>query len=311
MKKSLLFFLVLVLFSFFPLNSFSETLTLKDALNRTVKIETPVKRAVFLVGYEIIPFLDLWHQTVGISLWARYENDLLGNKVKSFVNVGTASNPNIETIVSLKPDLVITWPYNQRVIQTLESLGIPTYTIAPNSLKDLFSLIHDLALIFGKEKRGEKLIKLMRETLSELNSLVATAYKPGVIFTWGRPTRISGKQGVVPDLIRIAGGKNLGDVFDRPYIDLSLERLVILNPEVIFIWGNARYDAYYLLKDERLSSIKAIKNKRVYKAPEWSTWSPRAVLIALWMGTKLHPEVITQAFFQQKKAQLESFITNP
>ncbi|AEH44384.1 periplasmic binding protein [Thermodesulfatator indicus DSM 15286] len=308
MKK---FLLCLLIFFFFPLNSFSKTLTIKDALNRTVKINAPVKKAIFLVGYEIIPFLDLWHQTVGISLWAKYENDLLGKKAKDFVNVGTASNPNIETIVSLKPDLVITWPYNQRVIQTFESLGIPTYTISPNSLYDLFNLINDFALIFGKEERGNRLINLMRGTLNELNSLVANAYKPGVVFTWGRPTRISGKQGVVPDLIRIAGGKNLGDKFDRPYIDIPLERLVILNPEVIFIWGNARYNASDLLKDERLSSVSAVKNKKVYKTPEWSTWSPRAVLIALWMGTKLHPELVTPAFFKQKKAQLESFITNP
>ncbi len=305
-------FLVLIISCFiFPLKSFSKTIVLKDALNRAVKINAPVKRAVFLVGYEIIPFLDLWHQTVGVSPWAKYENDLLGEKAKGFVNVGTASNPNIETIVSLRPDLVITWPYNQRVIQALESLGIPTYTIAPNSLHDLFTLINDFALIFGREKRGQKLVSQMRDILSELKKLVSLAFKPGVVFTWGRPTRISGKQGVVPDLIRAAGGKNLGDKFDRPYIDIPLERLVMLNPEVILIWGNARYDASDLLKDERLSWIRAVKNKRVYKAPAWSTWSPRAVLLALWMGTKLHPDLVTPVFFRKKETELEQFLTSP
>ncbi|MCG2813146.1 MAG: ABC transporter substrate-binding protein, partial [Thermodesulfovibrionales bacterium] len=36
--------------------------------------------------------------------------------------------------------------------------------------------------------------------------------------------------------------------------------------------------------------VSAAKNSRVYKAPKWSTWSPRLAIVALWMAMKTYPE---------------------
>lgn len=51
----------------------ASTVEIKDHLGRRVSLEVPVKRAVVVIGYELIPALDLWDSVVGVSRWARGE----------------------------------------------------------------------------------------------------------------------------------------------------------------------------------------------------------------------------------------------
>ena len=59
---------------------------------------------------------------------------------------------------------------------------------------------------------------------------------------------------------------------------------------MIFIWGNAGYGAQDIIDNPQWRFIKAVREKRVYKLPEWTTWSPRLALVALWMAQKAYPE---------------------
>ena len=298
----------LCLFFLFPSSSLAKTIPVTDALGREVRINIPVKRAVFLIAYEFIPYLDLWDQTVGISLWAKRESDLLKlypQRLKGLKAVGTATNPNLEAITSLNPDLIITWTYFPKAVEVLSSLGIPTLALAPESLADVFKTLDLLAKVFARKKEGLQVKQAMKHLLKFLADCLSSASRPRVLFLWNTPTRVSGRSGVVPDLIRMAGGRNCGDELELPYATVSVERIVIWNPEVIFIWGNAHYDEKTILKDSRFATLAAVKERRVYKLPPWSTWSPRAVLLALWMAKRLHPERIDQDSYERQKRLFE------
>ncbi len=298
---------------FFPVTALSRTITVTDALGRKVVIKTPVKRAVFLIAYEFIPYFDLWDQTVGISIWAKKESELLRKvgrqKLCLFKTVGTATNPNLEAIFALDPDVVITWSYYPEEVKAFSSLNIPVLTISPESLSQLMQTMRLLALVFEKEERYHKVKEAMDHIFTILKEKTSNRrHKLRVGFFWNNITRIAGRSGVVPDLIRLAGGKNIGDRLTQPYVSISLEKLVLWDPEVIFIWGNALYDETTVLHDTRLSSISAVKNSRVYKLPSWSTWSPRAALIALWMAQKMYPDSITKTFFQHEKERFDNLL---
>ncbi len=292
---------------------FAQSIQVTDALGRKVMVNAPVKRAVFYIGYEFIPYLDLWGQTVGLSLWAFQEEEfrkLFGPHLKRLKPVGTATHPNLEALVALKPDLVLTWTYQPRAVETISALGIPVITLAPEGLCDLFKTLDILGRLFGKEKRAKALEGAMKQVLKDLNTRLSSAKKVRVVFMWNRPTRVSGKKGVVPELIRAAGGKNMGDELSLAYADVSLEHIVMWNPEVIFIWGNARFGPEDILKDTRLSRVEAVRTHRVYKLPSWSTWSPRAVLLAVWMAKRLHPEKIDQKFFTCEEDLINQFLSH-
>jgi len=89
--------------------------------------------------------------------------------------------------------------------------------------------------------------------------------------------------------VEIAGGKYIsGD--SESYDTITPEQLLAWNPDVIFIWGNAKYSARDIMSSPQWQHVKAVRNRQVYKAPEWSTWSPRLAPVSLWMAMKLYPE---------------------
>ena len=68
-----------------------------------------------------------------------------------------------------------------------------------------------------------------------------------------------------------------------------MEQIIAWNPDVIFIWGNAKYDVQSILENPQWRHIEAVMHRAVYKAPKWSNWSPRIAPLALWMAKKTYP----------------------
>ena len=69
-----------------------------------------------------------------------------------------------------------------------------------------------------------------------------------------------------------------------------MESIVSWDPDVIFIWGSARYGPEELLSGSQWKSIKAVRDGKVFKAPDLTTWSPTICSLALWMAWKTYPE---------------------
>lgn len=279
------------------------TLVVRDASGRKVEVRVPVRRAVFLIGYELIPYLDLWNQTVGISLWAKRYSDLLkelgAERLKEIPSVGTATQVNLEALALLSPDLVVTWTYRPETLRVLEEFGRRNQTaiiaISPESLKDLRSTMRLLAELFGKEERLLRVNRAMEEIFSLIDNRLSglrESEKKRILWLWGDHChcKVAGGRGVVADILRLAGGRNCAEALDHPYPRVSPEKIVLWDPEIIFIWGNASYGAEDILRDRRLAAVKAVKHGAVYKAPAWSTWSPRVALITLWVAMKIYPE---------------------
>ncbi|MCD6548567.1 MAG: ABC transporter substrate-binding protein, partial [Thermodesulfobacterium sp.] len=95
------------------------------------------------------------------------------------------------------------------------------------------------------------------------------------------------------------GGINPAGFIKQRYADVSIERILLWNPDVIFIWGYAGYTPEWILNNSQWEHIKAVKNKQVYKLPHWSTWSPRVALVALYMAMKIYPEYFKDINFEK------------
>lgn len=285
----------------------ASSLVITDKLGRTITVDVPVKRAVVVITYELVPALGIWDQVVGISRWAEEECDLYRNIVEKFPqfrrpHVGIGTDVNIEAVMALQPDLVITWSYNQKAIRFLEEKGIKVIAIYPDSLEELYDVIRMHGAIFGKAERAEEVIAEMEKVFRMIRERVqdiAPEKRLKVIHLGGKPTTVSGSVGVTNDLITIAGGVNLGSEIKDRNADVSVEQIIRWNPDVIFIWGNAGYGPEWLLENSQWRYVKAVQQKRVYKLPKWSTWSPRLAPIALWVAMKLYPEKFRDISFDQ------------
>ncbi|MDI6890146.1 MAG: ABC transporter substrate-binding protein [Thermodesulfovibrionales bacterium] len=274
----------------------ASTITYNDKLGRKVAIDVPVKRAVFFISYELIPTLGVWDKVVGISRWA-YDNDLMKaakpDIEKTIPSVGSGSDVNIEALLKLKPDLVITWTFKPETIRFMEEKGLKVIAIYPESLEELHDVMRLHGRLFKREKQMEhsisqmeKIFKLIKERVSK----IPDDKRKKVLWLGGKPTSVACGIGVTNDVFKLIGGINPASVIRQRNADIPMERIIAWNPDVIFIWGNASYRARDILNSSQWSSVKAVKKGRVYKAPEWSTWSPRLAPIALWMAIKTYPE---------------------
>jgi len=100
---------------------------------------------------------------------------------------------------------------------------------------------------------------------------------------------VAGGIGIQNDLISLINAVNPAGDIPSKNPDVSLEQILVWNPDVIFIWGNTRYSAADILGNTQWRFVRAVREGRVYKAPGWSTWSPRLAPVALWMAMKTYP----------------------
>ncbi len=257
----------------------ASSINLTDKLNRKISINIPVNRAVIVITYELIPALNLWEQVVGVSRWAEEECGLYKAIVKenpSFRRplVGGGMDINVEAVLKLKPDVVITWTYVPDTIRFLESKGIKVIGIWPENLTELYKDIRLHGMLFGKEKRAEEVIKEMEKMLNFIRnrvSKISLEKRKKVIHVVSTPTRVSGKLVITNDIIKIAGAINIAEEINKNYMDVSVEKIVQWNPDVIFIWGSARYDESWFYNNSQFRFIKAVKKRQIYKLPKWST----------------------------------------
>jgi len=283
----------------------AETIAFKDKLGRTVRIPVPVRRAVFFETYELTAALGVWDRIVGISRYA-HENDLMlalkPDIAKTIPSAGSGFDINIETLLRYHPDLVVTWTTKPDSIRFMEEKGLKVIALYPESIEELYETMRLQGRLFGKEKKVEQCISRMKTMftfIGERCRKVPREKRKKVIWLGGKQTTVSGSRGINNDLIRLTGGINPGAALMERSLDVSMERIVAWNPDVIFIWGGAKYNSTDLLGSSQWRHVAAIRKGRVYKAPKWGSWSPRLAVVALWMAMKTYPDVFGDVNFEK------------
>lgn len=293
--RPLLAFIALSILLLSALPAPAAPFTYKDKMGRTVTIETPVKRAVLYETYELLPVTGAWDQVVGISRYG-HDNDLLlaiNPGVKKIQDAGSAMDTNAENLLKLKPDVVLTWTVNPKIVKFLEEKGLKVIAVYPETVAELYDVMRMQGKLFGKEKKIETAIAKMEEMFSLVRKRTAAippSARKKAIYLTGKQNNVNGRIGVTNDLFAMMGLVNGGSEIAQRSTEVSQEKIISWNPDLIYIWGSARYSAADLINNPQWRHIKAIKNGDVYKSPKWGTWSPRLAPITLWMAAQAYPE---------------------
>ncbi len=268
--------------------------TVTDKLGRRVEVPVPVQGTVFLSLYELIPVFGLWDRVLGLNRWA-FDNTVLKRcpGLQGIPAVGTGMEVNAEAILALHPELVITWSYRPEVTEYLARKGLRVIAVYPESLEELYEVIEMCGRLFGKEERA----KAVRSRMDELFSLVTLRVadipperRRKVLWLWQKPTRVTGRIGLQQDLITLIGAVNPAAGVENAHAEVSIERVLTWDPDVVFIWGHASYGTDHLVRSSQWQAVKAVKDGRVFKAPIIDSWSPSTGVLTLWMAQKTYPE---------------------
>ena len=181
---------------------------------------------------------------------------------------------NIETMIDLEPDLVITADWMKKdVLLQIEETGVNIYTYkTPKNFEEQKKLIRELAELVGEKERGEALVKNMEDRLSALQKQITDNYKgkkPKVLM-YTSYEYTSGKDTTFDDMVRLIGGINTaGEAGINGSQKISKEKVIELNPDVIIIpiWKghiNSEEFSAFVMNDPSFENLKAVKNKKIY-----------------------------------------------
>jgi iron complex transport system substrate-binding protein len=197
-------------------------------------------------------------------------------------------SPNVEAIVSFKPDLVILQIDSTKALAVRDSLSklkIPVFMEpAARNLSDTYKEIRLLGKLIEKEKQANVLIKKMKKDISKvlkstkkLSNLKIFHELDNTLYTATSKTFI-GKVYKDFGLVNVADAANGADTSGYP--QLSAEFLISQNPDYIFL-ADAQYGETKSSVQTRpgWQTINAVQKGKVFELPADipSRWGPRVV----------------------------------
>ena len=105
--------------------------------------------------------LGLGHRVVGVTDFCEYPPEAC-----ELPSIGGMTNPHMEALVSLRPDLVIHQSHSVRMAKNIETLGIPSMEITMDTLDDILSSIKLLGSTLGDVKISEQLLKNLTDGIN-------------------------------------------------------------------------------------------------------------------------------------------------
>ena len=269
-----------------------------DDLGRTVTIQSTPHRIVSLSpsNTEILFALGEGSEVVGTDDYSDYPAE-----AKTITRVGSAfPNFNIETIVSLKPDLAIAFGYTlPDYVTKLQSLGIPVIVLAPKDVNGVINDINMVGKITGASSTAKTLTTGMQNSLNTVESKIKGVTDPRVLWEFdgtdpGNPW-VAGPGSFNDALITLAGGQDVGAVGPTSSWQMSTEDIVKADPQIIIL-DDYQFGTTVENVEQRpgWSTITAVKNGAVYPITDSDLTDrpgPRVIQGLQLLADTIHPEL--------------------
>ena len=273
-----------------PQQQAATTDTVTDDYGRTVVIPAHPQRVVSLspAVTEIIFALGAQDLLVGRTDFCSYPP-----QAASLPSIGGISNLNIEKILSLNPDLVISGSMvGKKVTDQMDAMGTPMVCVIEKPrFEALYDNIVAIGLLVGKEHEADSLVKSLKlrverlladTSLSSSNAHLSSCYYvvgfgAGGNFTAGGNTFIN-------DIIRMAGGRNIAEGVDG--WSYSLEALMKENPDFIIL---RREDSASFCAMKPYNRLRAVRNGHVIgvESGTFDLQVPRNIDAILYLRSKM------------------------
>lgn len=290
-----------ILFCFASLRPVQAGDTIIDMAGRTVEVHGPANRIVttFKPASLLLLCLDLADKWVGVDTQSKRDRlqQAVFPAVTSLAGVGSKTTGiNLETIVTLKPDLVILYAQYDGLEKAdrLADLNIPAVIILPETFDTIRTSLSVVARATGKTDRLETVCRLMDGVLSLLDQRLGdlgpkqrkTGYfaSPRGIFNTATGNMLQSQ------ILARAGIDNVAAGLTGYFQDISAEQLIRWDPEVVVL-------SQHLPRSEagRLSkTIAAVRTGHVFFCPSnlapWDFPSPMSVLASLWLAHRTFPD---------------------
>jgi len=225
-------------------------------------------------------------------------------EVTRLPKVGGLLDPDVERVLSLKPDLVIVYDTQTDLKRQLERAKVPMFPYVHRGLPDITETMRALGTRVGARAEADAAATRIEQQFAAIGRRVAGRSRPKTLLVFGREAgtlrrvMASGGYGFLHVLVELAGGSDVLADIHQPKVDMSTEMIFTSAPDVIIelhYGGDMKPESFEAERQvwKALPSIPAVRNNRVYllDGQEFVVPGPRIVVAAERFARTLHPEV--------------------
>jgi iron complex transport system substrate-binding protein len=203
-----------------------------DASGTNIELAAPARRVVSLAPHatELLFAAGAGDRVVGVLSPADWPPE-----AAKLPRVGDASAVNLEGILALKPDLIVTWPYLAPAqVERLRAMGVPVYLSDPGTPMAIADEIERLGILTGHAESAAAAAAKFRAKLAAARDRAAGAAKVRVFYEiWNRPLYTIGGGHLITAAIDLCGGENVFAALPLPAPQVSVEAVLAAAPEAI------------------------------------------------------------------------------
>lgn len=203
-----------------------------DGAGNEVVLAVPARRIVSLAPHATEM---LFAAGAGSALVGAVAHSDWPPAARAVPRVGDAAALDLERIASLRPDLVIAWPYTATAqLAALRAQKVPVYVSDPKSIAGIADDVENLGTLAGT--RGIALVaaRAMRERLAALQAKYRDAAQLRVFYeVWNEPLYTIGGRHLISEAIVVCGGQNVFAALAIPAPSVTVEAVVAAAPDVI------------------------------------------------------------------------------
>jgi iron complex transport system substrate-binding protein len=212
-------------------------ISVKDDAGRTLQLAGPARRIVSLA-----PHLteNLYAAGGGASLVAVGDYSDFPPAARKLPRVGGAGRLDLETLLAIKPDLILAWSGGTSPAQLaqLDSLGLPVYLSNPKHMADVAGEIERLGLLAGSSSAARAAAGAFRARREKLAARYAGRPPVRTFYEiWNRPLMTVNGQHLISDAITLCGGINVFADLPRIAPTVTEEAVLAAKPEAIVASG--------------------------------------------------------------------------
>jgi iron complex transport system substrate-binding protein len=260
----------------------------------------PATRIVSLVPAltEMLFAIGAGPQVVGVSSY-----DDFPAEVTKLPRVGALLDPDLERILALRPDLVITYGSQTALEAQFTRAGIRTFSYRHGGIPTIIETLRELGAVTGQAAGAERTARNIQQQLDAVRARVKGRGRPRTLLVFERQPKtlqgmyVAGGQGFLNEMLTIAGGENVFADVQRESVQPSHETLLMRAPAVIVeVRATGTLAAADVRREQdiwsTLASIPAVRTRRVHflNAAYLVVPGPRLGLATEAFARAIHPD---------------------
>jgi iron complex transport system substrate-binding protein len=245
--------------------------------------------------------VGLGDRVVGVTSYCHYPPE-----ARSKPKVGGYIDLNLETIASLRPDLVVIQKNPVNLAARLGALRLNVLEVSHDTIDEVYDSMRRIAEAGGVSATAAPVIAGIRNQLAGISARVSKLPRRSIMFVVGRAPNavedliVVGRASYLNGIIEVAGGRNIFKDAIAPYPKVGLEEILARSPEVIVDMGDMSqtegiteaHKRSVVALWNRFPAIAAVRDHRVYAVASdiFTVPGPRMVEAAREFARMLHPE---------------------